>query len=371
MLTATHADGRCVAGDGRHAVVMIVDSHLDIGLNALEWNRNLDLDVHEIRRVEAGMSGKGRGLGTTSLPELRKADVGLAVVTALCRVDRPGNPMPGVASQEISYARAMAHFSYYRLLEEQGKVRILTDWEAIENHIAEWQADRDNTPLGFLLAMEGADPIVGPEQVESWWQAGLRMIGVTHYGVGVYAHGTSTEGGFKPEGRKLLQAMDSVGMILDLSHLSEPAFWEALELYQGPVVASHNNCRALVPGDRQFSDEQLKAVFERDGVIGVALDAWMLYPHWIKGVTAPNVVSLEAVADHLDYMCQAAGNARHAAIGSDLDGGYGIEQCPHDLDTIADLQKIADLMRHRGYSEHDVKAIMHGNWLALFERALS
>jgi membrane dipeptidase len=170
-------------------------------------------------------------------------------------------------------------------------------------------------------------------------------------------------------GRELLREMEQVGMVLDLTHLSEPAFWEALDAYDGPVLASHNNCRALVPGDRQFSDAQVRAIVEREGVIGVALDAWMLYPGWVKGKTSPSVVSLDAVAAQIDHVCQLAGDAQHAAIGSDLDGGYGTEQCPHGLDTIADLQQIPDLLARRGYAQAQVEAIMHGNWLAFFDQA--
>jgi len=158
-------------------------------------------------------------------------------------------------------------------------------------------------------------------------------------------------------------------MILDLTHLSDDSFWEALEAFGGSVMASHNNCRALVSGVRQFPDQQIQALIQREGVMGVALDAWMLYPGWIKGQTQPQVVSLEAVVDQIDHICQLAGNSRHAAIGSDLDGGYGTEQCPHDLDTIADLQKIPDLLRARGYGHSDVRAVMHGNWLRFFRRA--
>ena len=158
-------------------------------------------------------------------------------------------------------------------------------------------------------------------------------------------------------------------MVLDLTHLADQAFWEALECFEGAVLASHNNCRALVPGDRQYSDEQLRAIVERGGVVGAALDAWMLHPGWIKGETPNAVVGLDAVADHIDHVCQVAGNAWHAGIGSDLDGGYGTEQCPHDLDTIADLQKIAGLLRARGYAETDVEAIMHGNWIRFFTEA--
>jgi membrane dipeptidase len=353
----------------RRRAMLLFDAHLDLAMNALEWDRNLDLDVHEIRRAEAGRVEKGRGRGTTSLPEMRKAKVAVSLATVIARVSRSGNPLAGWACPEIAYAKAQGQLAYYRVLEAQGKVRMLADWPSLERHVAAWQERGAAEPLGMILSMEGADPIVWPAQVASWWEDGLRVVGLSHYGVSAYAHGTSTEGGLTAKGRELLQEMDKLGMICDLSHLAETAFWEVLDLFPGSVLASHNNCRALVPGDRQFSDEQIKAIVDRGGVIGVALDAWMLYPGWVKGETSNAVVSLEAVAAQIDHICQVAGNVQHAGIGSDLDGGYGTEQCPHDLDTIADLQKIPGFLYARGYEEGDVEAIMVGNWMRFFRQA--
>jgi membrane dipeptidase len=349
--------------------MLLFDAHLDLAMNALNWDRNLELDVYEIRRAEAGMGEKGRGRGTTSLPEMRKAELAVCLATVIDRTARAGNPLPGSACQEISYAKAQGQLAYYRVLEAQGKARILEDWPALEAHICAWRKKGMSEPLGVILSMEGADPIVWPEQVGSWWEEGLRVIGPSHYGVSAYAHGTSTVGGLTDMGVVLLREMEELGMILDLTHLSEPAFWETLERYHGPVLASHNNCRALVPGDRQFSDEQIRAIVGRGGVIGVALDAWMLYPGWVKGETPNTTVGLEAVADQIDHICQVAGSVEYAGIGSDLDGGYGTEQCPHDLDTIADLQRIPALLRQRGYADAEIEAVMHGNWLRFFERA--
>jgi membrane dipeptidase len=349
--------------------MLLIDAHLDLAMNALNWDRNLDLDVYEIRQAEAGMTAKGRGRGTVSLPDLRKAEVGVCLATVIDRTARPGNPMPGSACQEISYAKAQGQLAYYRVLEAQGKVRLIRDLSSLQAHLGAWQTSTATTPLGFILAMEGADPIVSPAQVGSWWEDGLRVVSLSHYGQSAYAYGTGTEGGLTEAGRALLREMESVGMILDLTHLSEPAFWEALGAFDGPVLASHNNCRALVPGDRQFSDAQLQAIVERDGVVGVAMDAWMLYPGWVKGETSPAVVGLDAVAAQIDHVCQVAGNARHVGVGSDLDGGYGTEQCPHDLDTITDLQQIPHLLESRGYEYAQIEAIMHGNWTRFFERA--
>jgi len=355
--------------------MLLIDGHLDLAMNAINWNRNLELGVHDIRAHERaeGMTDKGRQRGTVSLPELRKAEVGVCLATVLDRTAR-ATDLPGYSgspSQEVSYAKAQGQLAYYRVLEAEGKVRLITDWSALEAHVDRWRENAAKEPLGFILSMEGADPIVWPEQVASWWEDGLRVVSLSHYGVSAYAHGTGTEGGLTEEGRALLSEMDALGVILDLSHLSQQAFWEALEGFDGPVLASHNNCRALVPGDRQFSDDQLRAIFQRGGVIGAVLDAWMLYPGWVRGETTPESsgVTMEAVVDHIDHICQLAGNTDHAAVGSDLDGGYGTEQTPVDLDTIADLQRIPELLRARGYAEADIQKIMHGNWLRLFRTA--
>jgi membrane dipeptidase len=219
--------------------------------------------------------------------------------------------------------------------------------------------------------MEGADPVLFPEQVEEWWQAGLRIIGPAHYGISPYAHGTGTEGGLFPRGPALLKEMERVGMILDVTHLSDQCFDEALDLYGGPVLASHHNCRALVPNQRQLTDEQIKRLISRGAVIGTALDAWMLSPNWVRGTTTPEQagVTLSSMIDHIDHVCQLAGDARHAAIGTDLDGGFGREQSPADLDTIADLQCLPDLLRRRGYKTEAIEGILFKNWVRFFQDA--
>jgi len=350
--------------------MIIIDSHLDLAMNALSWNRDLTQSVFDIRRGETGMSQKGRAAGTVAFPEMRQGKIAVCFATAIARIRREGNPLIGYSSPEIAYAMAQGQLAYYRVLESQGEVRIIKDINALDAHIQEWkEATDDHLPLGFIISMEGADPIISPEQVASWWENGLRIVSLSHYGVSTYAHGTGTVGGLTPLGKPLLKAMDDVGMILDVTHLSDKSFFHALEFFTGTVLASHNNCRALVPGDRQFTDEQIRLLIERDGVIGIAMDAWMLYPDWIKGKTKNTVVSLETIIDHIDHICQLSGGVRHAALGTDLDGGYGKEQCPCDLDTITDLQKIPSLLAKRGYPEEDVRSIMSKNWLRLLHDA--
>jgi membrane dipeptidase len=245
---------------------------------------------------------------------------------------------------------------------------MLLNWSSLKESFTRWEHGSEDVPFGFILSMEGADPILSPEHAVDWHEAGLRVVGLAHYGPSVYAHGTGCEGGLTSSGCELLRVMEQLNLILDLTHLADESFWEAIEQFRGPVLASHNNCRAITPGDRQYDDDQIRAIVERDGVIGAALDAWMLAPGWTGNRVKNPTVKLDSVLNHIDHICQLAGNVRHVAIGSDLDGGFGTEQSPEDLDTIADLQELNPLLRKRGYSEADVRAIFHGNWMRFFER---
>jgi membrane dipeptidase len=370
--------------------MIVFDAHLDLAWNAIDWNRDLLLPVAEIRRREReqGMTEKGRGCNTVSFPELRRGQVAVFIATLLARLVRP-NLVPAIQrynSMEAACAAAYGQLAYYRALEQKGVLRSIRDWPTLDGHLRAWLhkdeggRTKDESedalsaePLGFILSMEGADPVLSPDHVEEWWRAGLRIIGPAHYGVSPYAHGTGTEGGLLPPGRPLLRQMERLGMILDITHLADQSFDEALDAYGGPVLASHHNCRALVPNQRQLTDEQIRRLLQRGAVIGAALDTWMLHPNWVRGQTRmeDTQVKLATMVDHIDRVCQLAGNARHAAIGTDLDGGFGREQSPCDLDTIADLQRIPALLGDRGYDREAVTGIMHGNWLRFFRDAWS
>jgi membrane dipeptidase len=358
--------------------IPIFDAHLDLAWSAVFFNRDLKSDVHEVRRREQGMADEpARGRGTVTLPELRRAGVAACVATLLARGGPAQKPQPGYkrtdldyVNQDVAHCAAHAQLAWYRLMEAQGHVRLLRTASELRNHWEAWTREPESTPLGVILSMEGADPVVTPDQLGGWREAGLRAIGPAHYGRGHYAYGTATDGPLGTRGVELLRQMDRSRMILDVTHLSDQSMAEALDVFGGPVLASHHNCRALVPGDRQLTDEQIRRLVGRDAVIGVALDAWMLHPGWERGKTRPAVVGLDAVADHVDHVCRLAGSTRHSAIGSDLDGGFGTEQTPRGLDTIADLQKLAGILASRGYTRADVEAIFHGNWLRFFTKAL-
>lgn len=352
--------------------MMIIDSHLDLSWNALNWRRDYTRSVEEIRRSEQGMKDRKRGHNTISFEELHKGSVGVCLATVLARCSKLKDPLLDYPSRAIASAMGVGQVEYYRLMEAQGHMRMLRDWPALEAHVAAWnRTGGAGMPIGFILAMEGADPILEPSQAELWWKRGLRVVEPVHYGISYYAHGTGARGGLTDKGWELLTAMESVGIILDVTHLADESFWQALEIYHGPVLASHHNCRALVPGDRQLADEQIRALVERDAVIGACCDSWMLHAGYVGGTTDNSLVSMEHVIDHIDHVCQLAGSARHSAIGSDLDGGFGTEQSPRELNTIADLQLIPSLLRKRGYKEADIEGITHGNWLRFFQKAWS
>jgi membrane dipeptidase len=357
--------------------MFIFDAHLDLSMNALEWNRDLRKPISEIREREKGMTDKpDRGKGTVCLPEMRRGQIGICVATQIARYVKPTNPLPGWHSREQAWAQTQGQLAWYRTMEDQGEMFQIKDRAGLEAHFALWNQEQPQQaskplPIGYILSLEGADSVLDPANLEKAFAQGLRAIGPSHYGPGIYAQGTDATGGLGPRGKDLLREMDRLGIILDATHLCDESFWEALDYYTGPVWASHNNCRALVPHNRQFSDEQIKELIARGAVIGAALDAWMMVPGWIRKKTAPESVGLklERILDHMDHICQLAGNANHSGIGTDLDGGFGREQSPGDLDTIADLQRIPDMLSARGYTGADIEKIMHGNFMAFLRNA--
>ena len=351
----------------------VFDAHLDLSMNALEWNRDLTQTVAAIREREKGQTDKkDRGRGTVAIPDMRRGKVGICVATQIARYVKPTNNLQGWNSPEQAWAQTQGQLAWYRAMEERGEMVQITDTDGLNRHADIWANNPTTTaPIGYILSLEGADSILTPASLEKSYSQGLRAIGLSHYGPGTYAQGTGHTGGLGPRGKELLSEIDRLGIILDATHLCDDSFWEVLDSFQGHVWASHNNCRALVQNDRQFSDEQIKALVDRGAVIGGVLDAWMLVPDWQRGETTPETsgVKLEHLLDHMDHICQLTGNANHIGIGTDLDGGYGLEQCPGDIDTIADLQRLPDMLVARGYSPEDIAGVMHGNFIRFLNAA--
>lgn len=350
--------------------MFIVDAHLDLSMNALEWNRDLRSSIQEINECEKNLTDKpDRGLATVSLEELRKGNIGLVVATQIARYVDRNSSLPGWHSPEQAWAQTQGQLAYYKALERSNDLRPIRNLPELYMHLEKWPTDQHT--IGYILSLEGADSIVSLEYLEIAHESGLRALGPAHYGPGRYAQGTNANGGIGPKGRELLQKMQELNIILDATHLCDDSFDEAMEHFDGHVWASHHNSRALVDHNRQFSDAQFKELIRRGAVIGMPLDAWMMVPNWERGKSTPKSmgVTLNTMIDHLSHICELAGNTNHVGMGTDLDGGFGKEQCPHDLETIADLQKIPDLLSKRGFSEDDIKKICHQNWLNFLEKA--
>ena len=352
---------------------LIVDGHLDIAMNALEWNRDLRWKISDIRKSEKGMTDKpDRGKGTVSLPSMREGNVLLCMATQIARYVKPGSKIPGWNSQEQAWAHTQGQLAWYRTMEEAGEMIQIRNLAGLEKHLQLMENNSECSPVGYILTLEGADSIVSIKHLEKAYDYGLRAVGMSHYGPGVYAQGTDAGGGLGEKGKELLKEIENLGITLDATHLCDDSFYETMDLYHGPVWASHNNCRIFVPHNRQFSDDQISILISRDAVIGVALDAWMLVPDWIAGKSTPvnKNVTLELVIKNIDHICQLSGDSLHAAIGSDLDGAFGKEQSPCEIDTIADLQKIPLMLSERGYKNADINNIMSGNWIRFLRKNL-
>ena len=353
---------------------LIFDCHLDIAMNALEFNRDQRWPLEKIRRSETlahaiqpgTMPGAMRN--AVCFPELRRGRIGIIVATQIARYVPPFGKLPGWRSPEQAWAHTQGQLAYYRAMEDCGEMLQLRTWADVEAHAAKWLAASDaeaaSLPIGYLLSLEGADSVLSWRHLEKSRADGLIAIGPVHYGPGIYGHGTDDEGPLTPKGRELLKEMERLGIILDVTHYCDESFWDALDHFGGPVWASHHNCRALANWNRQLTDLQIKELIARGAVIGMAFDAIMMVHGWRHRVSTPQEFSLriEKICEHMDHICQLAGNARHVGIGTDLDGGYGTEQTPLDLDSIADLAKLDGLLAQRGYSAADIEGIFRGNF---------
>ena len=363
--------------------MLIIDGDYPMAGGAIRSQRDLTLPVDLARSAPPDFA-ESRGRPDTgimaTIPEMRNAGLAAAIVKVLGCILREGHAHGDVRTDELSYANAQGQLAYYRILQARGHVRMLSARGDFNDHMKAWsEADRyDDLPVGMVLGMEGADPIVWPEQVHEWYDNGLRVVSLSHYGVSRYSHGTGTgtDGGLMGEAVKLLEHMDDLGMILDVSHTADESIRQELDSFSGPVLSTHQNCRAITPGERQISDEPLQRIIDRGAVIGHSMDTWMIYREGVDWANIPDrrevfpveAVTLEDYCDHIDYVCQMAGNSFHSAIGGDTDGQGGADGAPYEVDTVSDYQKVADILDRRGYKQEDVENVMYRNWQRFFEK---
>lgn len=362
---------------------LTVDGHLDLASASLAYDRDATLELAELRERERRWFGDGEairrcpGTATVSLPAMRRAGVRLCVASVIARVKprREGSGLPrrdDVDAQTPVGAEAFAasQLAWYDRMAKGGDLRLIR--RAAELAEAEEAAGggEGSAPLRVVLMLEGCDPIVEPEDVGAWFDRGVRVASLAHYGRGRYAMGTGGDGPLTALGKRLVPLLDRAGVALDATHTADLALAQALDLHEGAVCATHANCRALCDNDRQLTDAQIRAIAGRGGVIGVVAFNPMIVPCPIGERPDRASVSLARLADHVDHICQVTGGVGHAGVGSDLDGGFGREGVPREVDSIADLPRLADELAERNYSDEDIAAIMGGNWRNWLARAL-
>jgi membrane dipeptidase len=350
--------------------VIIVDGHEDIAWNALALGRDARLGASEVRRLEQGSDVPARdGVRMLGLPEWLAG--GVAVVLGTIFVEPAKRPYPKshtYTTVEEAHRLAQAQLDYYHRLADECEQVTLIRTRADLDRVLDSQGN-EKPQLGVVPLMEGADPIREPVEAEMWFERGLRMVSLSWVTGSRYAGGDGSPGPLTDEGRQLLEVMAELGMILDVSHLAEEAFAEAMERFEGRVVASHANPRARVPGRRQLSDDMIRRLAERDGVMGIVLYNAFLRPGWSKG-DPREAVTVADVAAAVDYVCQVVGDVAHVGLGSDFDGGFGTESAPLGMDTVADLGRVAPALGEMGYGDEEIAAVMGGNWLRLLREAL-
>ncbi|MFK7804224.1 MAG: dipeptidase [Anaerolineae bacterium] len=354
---------------------MIVDAHLDLAYSKIENGRELFLPLDQIRDYEEHKPCVD-GIATVTFPELRKGKIGLTFGSIFaCPPTEPCQHI-NYNTPDQAYSVGLTQLDYYhRIADENQSLRLIGDnkqlQELLDNQNYDFDPETESPPLlGIVPMMEGADPIREPAELEEWWERGLRIIAPawddSRYAKGAWRQSTE---GFSKDGFALMEVMADLGFILDVTHLNEPATFQALERYEGTVIASHSNSRQLAPHveERNLSDSQARLLGERGGVIGIALYNRFLKKDHVKG-ERKETVTLDVVAAHIDHYCQLLGSADYVGIGSDLDGGFGAADIPDEIDSVADLYKIGDKLKERGYEPADVEKIMGGNWVSLLQR---
>ena len=361
---------------------LIVDAHADIAYNMLKYGRDYTRSAAETRRLEAG-SHTVQDNGDTLLgwADYQRGKVALIFATLFAA---PIRFRTYETEKQIYKTFDEAHKlyrdqldAYHRMTDSTpDKFRIIASKRDLDLHLDHWNQptpEADGHPVGMVILMEGAEAIRELSELEMWHDRGVRLIGPAWVGTR-YCGGWKEPGPLTDDGRKLLAAMSDFNFTLDLSHMDERAAVEALDMYEGSIVATHANCAALMPNantNRHLPDRIIEGIIERDGVVGIVPFNTYLKVGWLKDRgSRREEVSLDAVVNHIDHVCQIAGDSLHAGIGSDFDGGFGLQSVPHDLDTVADLQNLVSLLQARGYSEKDAENILSGNWLTRLKRDL-
>ena len=357
---------------------ILIDAHEDLAWNMLTFGRDYCLSVEETRSREAGsLASEVNGDTLLGWPDYQRGKVAIVFSTLFAAPERH---KLGAWDEQCYSSIEEAHHRYWQQLEAYERLvgehpemfRKIETQADLQSILAHWQRiDTEEHPVGLVRLMEGAEGVRDPVELEEWYLRGVRIIGPAWAGTR-FCGGTREPGGLTNEGHALLDRMVEYHFSLDISHMDEKAALESLDSYQGPIVASHANALALLKGsdsNRHLTDQVIEGLLEREGVIGVVPTNGFLRPGWSEA-GGRDMVTLDYLISQIDYICQKAGNALHVGIGSDFDGGFGLQSVPREIDSIADLRKIIPLLSQKGYTEKDMAAILNQNWLAHLKRTL-
>lgn len=361
-------------------MTIIIDAHQDIAFNALTFNRDILRSAYDTRESEKGsqIPQWNEGEATVGWPDYQKGQVAIIFATLW---NPPKQFCSGawdvLSYQNLDQASRLAHqqFEYYhRLVQENpDKFTLILNQHDLNRVLADWDnpTSEHTHPVGLMLHMEGAEGLRSMSELEEFFELGVRQVGPVWAGLR-YCGGSKALRPFDREGFTLLETMASLGIGMDISHMSESAALTAMDHFDGPVIASHSNSRTLLKGrsgERHLTDRTIQMLFEREGCIGVVPYNKFLSTEWELN-TPGETVTIDHIIDQIDYFCQMAGDSMHVGIGSDLDGGFGFPNIPAELDTISDLQKLEPRLLARGYTCEDVKNIFHLNWKKHLEKML-
>ena len=357
---------------------LIIDAHEDLAWNMLSFGRDYTLAAEETRRREHGsLAPEVNGDTLLGWPDYQRGRVAIVFSTLFVAPERR---KLGDWDQQCYSTDDEAHLLYSRQLDAYDRLvddhpdrfRKIEKQADLRDVLAHWERQgTDAHPVGLVVLMEGAEGVRQPAELEDWYQRGVRIIGPAWAGTR-FCGGTREPGGLTKEGYALLDHMAEFRLTLDLSHMDEKAALQALDAYPGAIIASHANALALLKGsqsNRHLTDRVIQGLLGRGGMIGIVPQNSFLQPNWRESDGRARV-SLEHVVTQIDYICQMAGNALHAGLGSDFDGGFGLSSAPVEIDTIADLRKLIPILIQKGYTQADIAAILGENWLAHLQNSL-
>jgi membrane dipeptidase len=355
--------------------MFIVDAHQDLAWNMLTFNRDYSRAVLETRRSEQGTQiVEFNGDTLLGWPQYQEGQVVLIFCSLFASpLRRKMGDWDTECYADLNQARSaylrQLH-AYLELVDKYpDKFQLVFSRRDLSQVIDHWKDVAQVThPVGLLVSMEGAEAIGDLGELEEWWHKGVRILGPAWAG-NRFCGGTGEPDPLTAEGFALLEAMAEYGYILDLSHMDEKAALQALDVYPGTVVATHANALAMLSGsqsNRHLSDRVIRGIIERNGMIGIVPFNNFLKVDWSRR----EEVTLMTVFHQIDHICQIAGDAKHVGLGTDFDGGFGVQSTPVEIDTIVDLHKIAPILIQGGYPEASITAIFGNNWLDCIGKAL-